>query len=337
MMPMESVCGESRSSACAARSAAWPLAVDHHRDIALGGALSDRAHVDVRITQCADAAFTDAPAKAFRQLERSMLEYSDVTVVSAHALEARHRRYARRVVYVPHGVDVEWFQQQTAQQRPLPDLGSITGPIAGFVGRIADWIDLAILSASADALPNWTFVCVGPENIDVRPYERPNLRFLGRKPYELVPQYIARFDVCLMPFADNEVARSVNPLKMYEYLALGKPVVSTHMAEVDAFRNVVRMVDPSAFPEAIVSAFESDSEMSRRNRVAAVSGRSWATSRTSFSMRRRVHETRPSALPPSVREDDFSRTLPSSNRERPEQTMCFRCLSACAKTVSLFR
>lgn len=158
----------------------------------------------------------------------------------------------------------------------LPDIDSVKGPIAGFVGRIADWIDLELVYRCASELRSWSFVFVGPSNIDLSPYRSiPNMIFLGQKDHRLVPQYIERFNVCLMPFVQNKLVASVNPLKMYEYLAVGKPVVSVPMPEIEEFSGVIAIAEPIDFCRAIREAYETDLPVKHELRTAAVSGRSW--------------------------------------------------------------
>ncbi len=220
--------------------------------------------------------FTDVPRAAFDRLERRMLRAADLTVVSAQRLYDLRKKDARAISYVPHGVNLEEFQASLARETPLPDIDSIEGPIAGFVGRIADWIDLELVARCAREMPNWSFVMVGPSNVDLTAYERiPNLHFLGRCDHELVPNYIQRFDVALMPFASSRVVDSVNPLKMYEYLAVGTPVVTVPMSEIGEFEPVVEVVGHGEFPAAIARAQATDSEEARARRVRSVSDRSW--------------------------------------------------------------
>ena len=220
--------------------------------------------------------FTDVPRAAFELLEKRMLRAADLTVVSAQRLYDLRKDDARAISYVPHGVNLEEFRASLVQPTSLPDMDAIDGPIAGFVGRIADWIDLDLVARCAREMPDWSFVMVGPSNVDLSAYESvPNLHFTGRCEHELVPHYIQRFDVALMPFARNSVVDSVNPLKMYEYLAVGTPVVTVPMDEIGDFAQVVDIAEPEHFPQAIAAAHASDRPADRERRVQSVSDRSW--------------------------------------------------------------
>ncbi len=106
---------------------------------------------------------------------------------------------------------------------------------------MSHWVDLDLLAEMAAAHAEADLVLVGPvENIDVRPYSHlANLHFLGPVPYERVPSYINAFDVCLIPFHCNDLTADVDPVKAYEYLALGKPVVAVGLPELARYGDLV--------------------------------------------------------------------------------------------------
>ena len=109
------------------------------------------------VYQCIDdyAEFTDAPTVAFERMERRMLQRADVTVVSAKTLYESKQPYARNIIYIPHGVNLEEFQGYLKEKANLKDIDSIKNPIAGFIGRIADWVDLPLIMQCARQLPKW--------------------------------------------------------------------------------------------------------------------------------------------------------------------------------------
>jgi len=114
------------------------------------------------------------------------------------------------------------------------DLKGAPGPIIGFWGLIADWVDLQLIRHVADAFSGGTVVLIGNSTTDMKSIEGArNIRFLGRKPYADLPRYAKAFDVALMPFKVNELTLASNPLKVREYLAAGLPVVSTAIPEVE--------------------------------------------------------------------------------------------------------
>lgn len=220
--------------------------------------------------------FTGAPRAAYRSMEDRLVRLADLTVVSSPRLLELRKEGARSIVYIPHGVDLEWFEGFLESDVVLPDLDGLANPIAGFVGRIGDWIDLDLVCRCAQEMPGWSFVIVGPTNVDLERYAGfSNLVFLGPKPHEDIPHYIKRFSVGLLPFVDNDVSASVNPLKLYEYLAVGKPVVSTTSLDMSEFADVVEVARPDDFPAAIRAAHEADTPERGEARRRFVSNYSW--------------------------------------------------------------
>ncbi|MGC8491059.1 MAG: glycosyltransferase [Syntrophobacteraceae bacterium] len=220
--------------------------------------------------------FTGAPKLSFEAMEREILQTADLTVVSSRELLSLKRPHSKDIAYVPHGVDLKGFERELKNPVNLPDIDSVKGPTAGFVGRIADWIDLELVCRCASRLKHWSFVFVGPSNVDLSRYRSiGNMIFLGRKDHRLIPHYIKRFDVCLMPFVRNRLVASVNPLKLYEYLAVGKPVVSVPMPEIAEFAGVVTIAEPGDFCRHIQRVYETDSPSKQSARIDSVRGRSW--------------------------------------------------------------
>jgi hypothetical protein len=151
------------------------------------------------------------------------------------------------------------------------------------MGVIDERIDLGLLAQLADADPGWQIVMVGPvAKIDPQSLpQRPNIRWLGQQPYRLLPQLVAGWDLCLLPFAQNESTRYISPTKTLEYMAAEKPVVGTAVTDViSMYGHVVRIGrDAAAFVEACRAAL-AESDYNRAERIghmlATVSHFSWA-------------------------------------------------------------
>jgi glycosyltransferase involved in cell wall biosynthesis len=129
-------------------------------------------------------------------------------------------------------------------------------PTLGFYGVLDERLDRDLLDAVAALRPDWSFVLVGPvAKIDPATLpHRPNIAYPGQRPYAALPGYLKGWDICLMPFALNDATRYISPTKTLEYLAAGKPVVSTSVPDVlSGYREVVRFGDT---PEAFVAACE---------------------------------------------------------------------------------
>jgi glycosyltransferase involved in cell wall biosynthesis len=160
--------------------------------------------------------------------------------------------------------------------------GAIATPRLGFFGVIDERIDLDLVAAMADADPQWQIVMVGPvAKIDPEALpRRANLHWLGQQPYALLPQLVAGWDVCLMPFALNESTEFISPTKTLEYMAAGKPVVSTPIHDVRAmFGDLVAIAaEPSGFIAACRRALaESSADRAARESrmLARVREHSW--------------------------------------------------------------
>ncbi|MEH3120676.1 MAG: UDP-galactopyranose mutase [Sphingomonas phyllosphaerae] len=182
------------------------------------------------VYDCMDelSAFRFAPPHLL-ELEKELFAAADLVFTGGWSLyEAKRSRHAS-VHAFPSSVDVAHFS--TARV----DRGSeAAAPCFGFFGVIDERMDLALLAALADARPDWTIEVVGPV-VKIDPAELPrraNLHYPGARSYEALPATIARWDVALMPFAINEATRFISPTKTPEYLAAGRPVVSTPIADV---------------------------------------------------------------------------------------------------------
>ena len=149
-----------------------------------------------------------------------------------------------------NGADFEFFRG--AQSTNL--LAGVPGPVIGYFGAIADWIDLDLVSAVAALRPHYSFVLIGQVfGRDMSDLESlPNVYLLGNQRYELIPSFLADFDACTIPFLLNQVTRATDPVKVYEYLSQGKPVIATDMAELAQCGDLIYIgKDPEDFARKI--------------------------------------------------------------------------------------
>jgi glycosyltransferase involved in cell wall biosynthesis len=213
--------------------------------------------------------------------ERRLLAEADFVFASARVLWAEKSR-ARKVFYLPHGVEVEFFERN-AGTRPA-ELQESRGPVVGFVGGIEHWVNLEWVAAAADAMPEAQFVFVG--DVRVAPGSLParrNIRFLGYRPYAEVPGYVAGFDVAIVPFRINALTAGVNPIKVLEYFALGKPVVASYMEELEHYRpHLVLTRSTEEFVQGVRQALNGDTDEQRRARQEIARSRSWRRIAESF-------------------------------------------------------
>lgn len=169
--------------------------------------------------------------KALLQAELQLVEEAELVTVSAGLLHTKWVDTAKVCQVIRNAVDFDFFVENL---KPSHILGDCEGPIIGYYGALASWFDFALLAEAARLRPDWTFVLVGDVFVDdLGGLDRlPNVRLEGRKPYAQMPLYLQAFDVCLIPFLLNNVTHAVDPVKLYEYLSAGKPVVSVPLEEI---------------------------------------------------------------------------------------------------------
>jgi UDP-galactopyranose mutase len=187
------------------------------------------------VYDCMDelSAFAGAP-ESLRELEHELFRCADVVFTGGQSLyEAKRSRHAN-VHAFPSSVDVAHFAKARTISADPADQANVGGPRIGFFGVIDERMDYPLLAGVAAARPEWHLVLIGP-TAKVDPASlpsAPNIHFLGPKPYAALPSYIAGWDVAMLPFARNEATQFISPTKTPEYLAAGKPVVSTSIRDV---------------------------------------------------------------------------------------------------------
>ncbi|HIE50782.1 MAG TPA: glycosyltransferase family 1 protein [Armatimonadetes bacterium] len=225
------------------------------------------------------AQFTGSDVKTITALDEQLTRTADIVFTSARNLYQRKRPLNPNTHYLPHGVEVEHFARALGESLPRPsDIAAIPPPIIGYYGFIGDYFDTDLVAGIADARPQWSVVLIGESRLDLSDLTaRPNVYWLGPKPYEELPAYAAAFDVALLARKLNPLTRSMNPLKLREYLAAGRPVVSVPMPEVvSAYGDLVYIADDApGFVAAIEEILATDTPAARRHRAAAVASESW--------------------------------------------------------------
>ncbi|MDX2186455.1 MAG: glycosyltransferase [Opitutaceae bacterium] len=179
--------------------------------------------------------------------DRALVQRADVVFCGGRRMAEKRKPLNSNTHFIGTGVDCEHFGKARDASFPIdPAVAALKGPVLGYFGVIDERIDYLLLAALADANPNWSIAMVGP-TIKVDPNDFPkraNLHWLGGKPYADLPAITKGFDVCLMPFALNAATEYINPTKALEYMAAGRPVVSTALGEVRSnFFEIARIAE----------------------------------------------------------------------------------------------
>jgi glycosyltransferase involved in cell wall biosynthesis len=212
--------------------------------------------------------------------ERRLMEASDIMFTGGYELWLKKSQQHPNVHFFGCGVEYEHFSQAQDTDKPVPeDLAAIDKPVVGWFGVVDERVDYDLLRDLAKLRPNYNFVVVGPA-CKVDPNDVPqasNLHWLGGRDYKVLPDYCRGYDVCMMCFALNEATQYINPTKALEYLATGKPVVSTPVADVvRQYQDTVLIADgPEAFAEAIDRAMENPNREMIERGIARAKDSSW--------------------------------------------------------------
>lgn len=206
--------------------------------------------------------FHGAPP-AISAMERELLKRADLVFTGGASLHAVKSAQHARTHLFPSSIDVSHFGRARGALTEPADQAPIGHPRVGFFGVLDERLDLSLLRDVAAARPTYQFVLVGPV-VKIDPHSLPvlpNIHYLGQKPYAELPSYLAHWDVAMMPFARNDATRFISPTKTLEYLAGGKPVVSTPIRDVVSpygEEGVVRIAEPEDFAAAIDEALATD-------------------------------------------------------------------------------
>jgi glycosyltransferase involved in cell wall biosynthesis len=194
------------------------------------------------------SAYHDTPPY-FKTTEPYLLTHADIVTATARSLYEKALEYNKNSFLCPNAADTAHFSTARNHCEKPGDLPE-GRPRVGFFGVIREWFDAGLLRLSAIQRPHFEFCLIGgfSEDIFKQLKDLKNVHFLGHKDYSVLPQYLHHFDVTIIPFVINDLIRSTNPIKTYEYLAGGKPVVATPIPEIEE----MPFVYPSKTPDEFV-------------------------------------------------------------------------------------
>jgi glycosyltransferase involved in cell wall biosynthesis len=246
--------------------------------------LLDTLDPSLVVYHCVDdiAAHERIDTASFRAAEERFAARADLVLASAPALAERLRRISHNVLDAPNVADTELFSS-ALQPGPLdPAMAALPRPRIVFTGAIVSTkLDLGMLAALARLRPSWSFALVGPvgpgdPRTDVSQLAAtPNIHLLGARAYDELPNVLRAADAGLIPYARNELTESIFPMKVYEYLAAGLPVVATPLPALAGLADVVTAPDAPGLAELLEQALGGDSRQLRAERSRRAASHSW--------------------------------------------------------------
>jgi glycosyltransferase involved in cell wall biosynthesis len=261
----------------------------------LYGELAWQLPSDLLVYQCIDehAAYPGAPAQAIARLEKELMRRADVVLTSSQTLFEDRRKLRPDVVYLPNVADAALFMQARQEGTQVPgEIARLPKPVAGFVGNVSSYkVDMELMAGLARRNPDWTFAMIGDvgsgeSQTDLTQLRAlPNIVLTGPRPYAQLPAYVKGFDVCLIPFRLTKLTRGIFPMKFFEYLASGKPVVATPLPALQEFASHCRLADGvEAFSAAMrLAVVEDVAEPKASARVELALQHSWDERMTQLS------------------------------------------------------
>ncbi len=221
-------------------------------------------------------------AKKIKKSEKRLLKNIDLVFVTSGELYNYCSRYNDKVYKFPFAVNFKEFEKVRLEGAPIPkEFKNIKSPIIGYVGGVHKWIDQDLVKYLAEKYPRYSFVFIGPLQADVSKLQVfKNIHFLGKKEHGKLPFFIKYFDAGIIPYLISEYTNNVYPTKLNEYLALGKPVVSTQLPEIIEFNkdygNIVYVSEgKEKFGEHINKAINEDNQILKARRIEVSKDNSW--------------------------------------------------------------
>ena len=231
----------------------------------------------ISVYDCTDAfSFTDSKKQAYHDILRhNLIRDSSVSFFTSKLYLKDGKKYSGNYHYVPNGVDITNFARE---YYPVPEeLKNLRRPILGFVGTVDSRIDRHLIKEILNKMPDISLVFVGPIAEEVCEFkEIDGVFFLGKKSFTEIPNYMNQFDVALIPYIPKK-AQVVYPVKLHEYLILGKPVVSTNINEIMQFSEVVYVASNTGeYIEKIGLALREKNEDKKKRRVQTALRNTWS-------------------------------------------------------------
>lgn len=208
--------------------------------------------------------------------EQALISSSDLVVASSRALFEYLSAQHSNCLLLPNAGDYAHFSR--LPPRDASPIASLPRPVIGYYGAIAEWFDLEAVRCAAMAHPKWSFVLIGHtfgSNVQ-QLGDLANIHLLGEKKYAELPGFLAAFDVCVIPFLRTPLTEATNPVKVFEYLAAGKPIVARELPELEPLRDTVRLyTTPAEFASELERAVRDDSPAQVAQRQSVARANTW--------------------------------------------------------------
>lgn len=245
--------------------------------------IADSIVKKIFIYYCIDSfSVSSSSAKKIKRSEEKLLKNVDLVFVTSGELYNYCSRYNDKVYKFPFTVNFKEFEKARLGDAPVPEgLKNIKFPVIGYVGGVHKWIDQDLIRYLAEKTPAYSFVFIGPLQTDVSKLANlKNVYFLGKKKHEELPVFIKYFDIGIIPYLITDYTKNVYPTKLNEYLALGKPVVSTGLPEIVEFNKesgdiVYVGENKERFGERINEAMNEDSRILSAARIETAKNNGW--------------------------------------------------------------
>jgi len=207
--------------------------------------------------------------------EEELIKESNIVITSAEELYNRIKKIHKETYLLPNAVEFEHF---AIKNKGVSKRRFINRPVIGFVGAFYEWIDENILEYIVKKKRGWDFHFIGPvqSGMGNKLKKMSNVTFFGTREYRHLPKFISRMDVCIIPFKLNKITDSANPIKLWEYMASARPIVSTPIPEVKKFKDIIYIgKTKEEFLSKVQEAIEENSIKKRSQRIAVAKRNDW--------------------------------------------------------------
>lgn len=210
-----------------------------------------------------------------KEMETELIIKSDIHIATSQLLLEKIERFGKHAKLLTHGVDIDFFSNTQTGEHKL--LANIPKPRVGYFGLFDDRSDQELITKIATALPNVSFVITGDIETDTSQIAKlPNIYFTGSIPYSELPAMAMGYDICMLPYKINELTNAIQPLKIKEYLATGKPVISTAIKEAEKLVPLICASNsPEEWLEFIQARLENPTSLDLKERKTLIKNESW--------------------------------------------------------------